>query len=444
MKKKIAIGLASTATVLAILPLFAAFEAHVINVTATIENALNVPLEHIGFGTVFPQERLDKFFDVELSQSFKDEDRVDDVDYIIRQKPKCGVLNDVSPFEPKYIGFTPATENPDGSFSCPGRNTELLPLLCPYLSKHEITTDGTATGGENDSAGISAFHGLPGPWTLATTLATQVTGHLAKSEQDTLDTWNIDLKVPCFENHCAQDWERFVLSFNSSTNPAHYIQPLANEHKLFGCDLWLEVGGISLPGLGCKGKLDLMLVLDLSSSIDSTELATMKTAAKAFVDALVPSADGVHVGLATFSATSTLNVHLTSDGSAVKTTIDGLATGLSTNLASGITTADNELLNPGDGHDRLDADAPDLMVIITDGNPNTPGGEAAAEAAAAAAATTAKGNAVEIFAVGVGTTAGTTTYLKTSIVSTPDSTHYFDAVDFADLEPILIDLASCD
>ena len=94
MKKKIILGIAAAGTAIAMLPLFAAFEAHVINVTAKIENALNVPIVKDGmqFGTVFPQEKLDKTFDVTLSQSFQDENRVDDVTYEIRQKPKCGVV----------------------------------------------------------------------------------------------------------------------------------------------------------------------------------------------------------------------------------------------------------------------------------------------------------------------------------------------------------------
>ena len=40
MKKKIVLGLAAAGTALAMLPMLAAFEAHVINVTARIENAL--------------------------------------------------------------------------------------------------------------------------------------------------------------------------------------------------------------------------------------------------------------------------------------------------------------------------------------------------------------------------------------------------------------------
>ena len=41
--KKILLSLGALAAVMIALPMFSAFEAHVINVTATIENALSVP-----------------------------------------------------------------------------------------------------------------------------------------------------------------------------------------------------------------------------------------------------------------------------------------------------------------------------------------------------------------------------------------------------------------
>ena len=89
MSKKIYFVLLVSFFALAALPPLAAFEAHVLNVHATIENTLSVPIKDIKFGLVFPQEEQDATFDVALSQSFLDEDRVDDVEYFIRQKPKC-------------------------------------------------------------------------------------------------------------------------------------------------------------------------------------------------------------------------------------------------------------------------------------------------------------------------------------------------------------------
>jgi len=236
--KKIFLGLGVFALALAFIPMFAAFEAHVINVTATIENALAVNPGEIAYGTVFPQEALDRSVDVRFSGSFSEEPTADDVNYAIKQKPKCILVTDTQ--LPKYGRVT---EDANNNFVCEDEvNYDILPLLCPYLSKHERTPDGE---GENDSAGISAFHGLPGVWSPATTNATAVAGRLAKSEQDLLDTWIIDLRVPCFAGTCSQDWDSFVLANNPNAIPADYIQPANMEHKLFGCDLWVEVNGIS-------------------------------------------------------------------------------------------------------------------------------------------------------------------------------------------------------
>ena len=241
MKKKILLGLGALALAVVTAPMFAAFEAHVINVTATIENALSVNTTSIDFGTVFPQEQLDKQFVVDLSASFIAENRVDDVRYIIRQKPKC-LADDQS-------GNTASGHVDDqGNISCPSGYT-LLPLLCPYLSKHPIIDNTEFDGGpdtsDNDGS-LDAFHQIgyistsTGIWVW-----NDVSGYLAKSANDYYDTWNLDLKVPCFGGNCAQDWADYVYNINSSANPDDYVQPIGNEHKLFGCDIWIEVTGIS-------------------------------------------------------------------------------------------------------------------------------------------------------------------------------------------------------
>lgn len=235
--KKIFLGLGALALAVALVPMFAAFEAHVINVTAQIENALSVSPESIAYGTVFPQEELDRPVNIEFSQSFTKEPTADDVNYVIKQKPKCILVT--TAVLPQYGRVT---EDAGGNFVCEDEvNYDILPVLCPYLSKHEITQEPV----ENDRTSINAFHGLPGPWTPAITEATKVIGRLAKSESDTLDTWNIDLRVPCFKGTCSQDWDKFVLANNPLANPDDYIQPKENESKLFGCDLWIEVTGIS-------------------------------------------------------------------------------------------------------------------------------------------------------------------------------------------------------
>lgn len=190
--------------------------------------------------------------------------------------------------------------------------------------------------------------------------------------------------------------------------------------------------------LGCLEEADVMLVLDRSGSIVSAgATSTVVAAAKAFVDALAPTTTGIHVGLASFGSTASLDVHLTSDGEAVKTGIDGLLFGGGTFLEGGITIADLELDNPGDGHDRLDVSSPDVMVIITDGAATIGGtGEAQADAA--------KADGIEIFAVGVAISTTTAAFFEAEIVSVPGASHYFDAIDFAALEAVLGDLAMCE
>jgi len=235
--------------------MFAAFEAHVINVTAKIENALSVPVTPITFGTVFPQEHLNKPLSIALSGSFLEEDRVDDVEYIIRQKPKCALTNEdgteiIGPTATGHVvpngqgGYTidcgPAPA--DASGALPG-TWGVLPSLCEYISKD---------GPDQNDGNTPSFHQ---PFTVGTSTVTwlDTLGRLAKSDTDnedttpgdTVDNWTIDLSVPCFGGFCAQDWADFVHGINPSADPSQYTQPIGNEHKMFGCDLWVEVTGVS-------------------------------------------------------------------------------------------------------------------------------------------------------------------------------------------------------
>ncbi len=263
MLKKFALGFAAVALAVATVPMFAAFEAHVINVTARIENALTVDTTALNFGTVFPQEHLAKPMTVALSQSFQDEGRVDDVQYFIRQKPKCGVTTEngtillgptaTGHIEPNlqttdpndYIincGTDPRKQDDAGNFLPTGSSWGVLPSLCEYISKDGSDEDGQVT--QNDQS-LPSFHT---PWTFANNSVTwtDTRGNLTKDGGDTIDKWIIDLAVPCFGGYCAQDWADFVHGLNREADPNAYTQPIANEHKVFGCDLWVEVDGVSL------------------------------------------------------------------------------------------------------------------------------------------------------------------------------------------------------
>ncbi|MBU1164754.1 hypothetical protein KKA15_04295 [Patescibacteria group bacterium] len=233
MKKSLLIVVA-LAVAIATVPMFAAFEAHVINVTAHIENALRVtPLTgELEFGTVFPQEYLEKSIWITTSDSFceLDQRRVTSIDYKIVQKPKCACDDPTG------------AQCPEGLYAkvnywddqCPAGYTE-LPLLCAYLSKTPAYEDPQP----NTDYGVLAFHDPTDPANVAT-------GTINKDD-DKSDEWIIDLAVPCFEGHCDQGYADWVAGINPNVNANDYILDPALESFTFGCDLWIEVTGIYHP-----------------------------------------------------------------------------------------------------------------------------------------------------------------------------------------------------
>lgn len=230
---------------LVVMPMFAAFEAHVINVTATIENALFVHPESREFGTVFPQEYLAQSIFITFSNSFSasTQTRVGTVEYVIKQKPKprpayetqVGVDTARAWCHDNY----PTTPYSANSSVWQGYLANCYPSLCPYLSKHpEVDENPLLAGNQtNDGPAILAFHDPFNPSSTAV-------GKINKFGIDTGDNWVIDLAVPCFTGQCAQDWPSFVYGKNPSADPDDYTLPPELEHETFGCNLWIEVTDI--------------------------------------------------------------------------------------------------------------------------------------------------------------------------------------------------------
>jgi hypothetical protein len=212
---------------------FSAFEAHVVNVTATISNALSVNPANLAFGTVFPEEQLNQNMTVALSDSFNATGRVDDVSYFLRQKPTCVDANG---------GFVQVTEV-DGQYQCPAGSNP-LPLLCPFISEHLGTT-----------GGLDSFHGPLTGWTPATSLTFDQTGHLSKAGGDVTDNWNIDLNVPCFQGQCAQD---------NKVPSAYQLNPGTADQNM-GCALWVEASGIS----ACTVSNNQSVVSDATNTVET-------------------------------------------------------------------------------------------------------------------------------------------------------------------------------
>lgn len=230
INKKAAMGVFGALAIVISLPLMSAYESHIINVTATIENALYVHPESRDFGVMFPEQykKLGTFVTFSASFSATDQTRVSKVDYKIVQKPKprpayeaqVGVDAARSWCHDNY----PSVPYDPINASWTAYLTNCYPSLCPYLSKTPANLD------RND-VGVPAFHN---PWTAI------ATGSIDKMGEFVGDDWAIDLATPCFKGMCAQDWASFVHSKNPNANPNDYMLPTGLEHQKFGCDLWFE------------------------------------------------------------------------------------------------------------------------------------------------------------------------------------------------------------
>jgi hypothetical protein len=236
MKRKLILAGVAVVAVVAGVVGMAAYEAHVINVTAHIENALKVlPVtKELEFGTVFPQEYRAKVITITTSQSFceSDQTRVLNVDYKIIQKPKP-----IWPI-PELCEFyqVPEVSIEDMRVYCHDYPEDLdccYPSLCPYLSKDPIDDDPVPY----DDHGVPAFHDPNDPSSVASGTINKIS--------DLQDDWIIDLAVPCFEGYCAQDWDEFVKRYNPEVvDPSIYQAEGDPNGTDFGCDLWVEVTAI--------------------------------------------------------------------------------------------------------------------------------------------------------------------------------------------------------
>lgn len=179
-------ALIGAAVIMLLVPVFAAFEAHVINVRGHIENALQVEPAEIDFGVVFPQEHLERDFGIRLSDSFMRQERVTDVFYrlVLAPKPKA----------------------PGGS--------EFYADLRPFVEVSKASEVDTDT---------PAFAELGNDWWLIPD------DHSAGSLRDTEDRWVIDFAVPCIEGTVGQD----------------YAGPVAPAEDDYGMDIRVEVLGFS-------------------------------------------------------------------------------------------------------------------------------------------------------------------------------------------------------
>ncbi len=163
-------------------------------------------------------------------------------------------------------------------------------------------------------------------------------------------------------------------------------------------------GQCSLPVEGTCG-LDVSLVMDVSGSIDNTELSQMKSALKGFTSALLPETPTLF-SLVKFDNTATVRLQFLpygNDLSRVNSEIDAIDGSGSTNW-QGALLASQSTFDPRPS-------ANNLVIFASDGNPNTinngTGGytsvsESTAVSAAVTVANSIKSSGTRILAIGIG------------------------------------------
>lgn len=181
---------------------------------------------------------------------------------------------------------------------------------------------------------------------------------------------------------------------------------------------------------------DIVLILDRSGSMNGAPLANMKLGAKTFIDLIDEATDnnkdgqigsGSRMGVVSFSNTAVANTQLITSVDALKTAVDGLSAGGSTNHADAFAKA-LQLFDPASANAKV-------MVLFTDGNTTT-----GAPPAPVAAAARAQG--IIIYCIGLIGSDGLDIRALNDWATDPDASHVAVTPDAADLEELFAELAA--
>lgn len=181
---------------------------------------------------------------------------------------------------------------------------------------------------------------------------------------------------------------------------------------------------------------DIVLVLDRSGSMTGSPLANMKLGAKTFIDILDEATDssqdgnigsGSSIGIVSFSDNATVDTQLITSVATLKSAIDSLTAGGSTNHADAFTKA-TQLFDP------LSTNAK-VIVMFTDGK--TTSGPLPAPVAAAARA-----SGIIIYCIGLIGDDGIDVNVLNDWATDPDASHVAVTPDDEQLEDLFKDLAA--
>ena len=180
---------------------------------------------------------------------------------------------------------------------------------------------------------------------------------------------------------------------------------------------------------------DIVLILDRSGSMAGNALANLKSGAKKFIDIIDEATDGAqdgqighgsHIGIVSFASTATQDTQLITSVSDLKSAVNALSAGGSTNHADAFSKA-LQLFNPASTNQKV-------MVMFTDGR-TTEGVDPSPVAAAARA------QGVIIYCIGLSGNGGIDEQALKDWASDPDSAYVVITPDDEELEKLFEDLA---
>ncbi len=181
---------------------------------------------------------------------------------------------------------------------------------------------------------------------------------------------------------------------------------------------------------------DIVLVLDRSGSMAGSPLANMKAGAKTFIDIIDEATDGSQdgnigsgsrIGIVSFADDATADTQLITSVAALKSAVDSLTAGGSTNHADAFAKA-TQLFDPFSTNAKV-------IVMFTDGK--TTAGPPPAPVAAAARA-----SGIIIYCIGLIGSDGIDVNTLNDWATDPDASHVAVTPDDAELEDLFKDLAA--